>query len=289
MSAVPGRWLVVSVAVPPDDDGLVTEGLLLLGGRAVEEREGRAVTHLPEPPAGQVSVEALEARLRALTGLAGLDVRLTWQEQEDWAETWKRGLAPRRITDRLVVTPSWCEPERRDGDLVVTVDPGMAFGTAEHGTTRGCLRLMDGTVASGERLLDVGAGSAILAVAAALLGASEVTAMEGDALAVPAALENVERNGVADRVSVEETWATAEDLPLRGPVDGLMANIESGVLRPLLGAFADTVRPGGWLVLGGILAGEWEGFAAEAAAAGWTQEAVDADGEWRSGRFRRAG
>lgn len=289
MTTAPGRWLVVSVAVPPDDDGLVTEGLLLLGGRAVEERDGRAITHLPEPPAAQVSVEALEARLRALTGLAGLDVRLSWQEQEEWAETWKRGLAPRRVTPRVVVTPSWCEPERRPGDLVVTVDPGMAFGTAEHGTTRGCLRLLDGTVAPGERVVDVGAGSAILAVAAALMGAGEVTALEGDPLAIPAARENVERNGVADRVRVEEAWATAADLPRRGPVDGLVANIESGVLRPLLGAFAATVRPGGWLVLSGILAEEWDGFTADVAASGWVEAAVDADGEWRSGLFRRPG
>ena len=283
----PRRWLVVSVAVPPDDDGLAAEGLLLLGGRAVEERDGRAVTHLPEPPAGEVSVEALEARLRALTGLDGLDVRLAWQEQEDWAETWKRGLAPRRVTERIVVTPSWCPSGAGPDDLVVTVDPGMAFGNAEHGTTRGCLRLLDRTVAPGERVLDVGAGSAVLAIAAALLGAREVLALEGDGLAIPTARENVERNGVADRVAVEETWASAEDLPRRGPVDGLVANIESGVLRPLLGAFAATVRPGGWLVVSGILAEEWDAFAADVEAAGFTPDGVDADGEWRSGRFRR--
>lgn len=285
----PDRWLVVSVAVPPDDDGRVAEGLLLLGGRAVEERDGRAVTHLPAPATTEVSAEALRARLLDLTGLDDLDLSLAWQEQEDWAETWKRGLAPRRLTDRIVVTPSWAAPEPGPDDLVITVDPGMAFGTAEHGTTRGCLRLLDGTVAAGERVLDVGAGSAILAVAAALLGAASVTALEGDPLATPAARENVDANGVADRVAVEEVWATPEDLGRRGPVDGLVANIESGVLRPLLGAFAAAVRPGGWLVLSGILAEEWEAFAADVAAAGFALDRVDADGAWRSGLFRRHG
>ncbi len=255
----------------------------------MEERDGRAVTAVPEPPAEETAADAVAERLRALTGLEALDVRVAWQAHEDWAETWKRGLEPRRVGRSLVVTPSWCDPELRPGDRVIVVDPGMAFGNAEHGTTRGCLRLLETLVRPGERVLDVGAGSAVLSIAAALLGAGKVTALEGDPLAVPAARENVERNGVADRVAVEQVWVRASDLPERGLVDGLVANIETGVLRPLLPAFAATVRPGGWLVLSGVPGDEWDAFAPHAEAAGFRVVEVDADGEWRAGRLVREG
>jgi ribosomal protein L11 methyltransferase len=171
---------------------------------------------------------------------------------------------------------------------VVVVDPGMAFGTAEHGTTRGALRLLDRALRPGERLLDVGAGSGILAVAAAMLGAEGVTAVEGDPVAGEYARENVARNGVADRVRWMEAWADPALLISLGPVDGILANIESGVLRRLLPGLRGALRRGGWLILSGLLGEEWEAFAGEVAQAGFTLVEGDADGEWRSAWFVRA-
>jgi len=284
------RWLELSVGSLGDDDldALLTEGLMSLGGRAAEERGGRLVTHLPEPDdLERFMAEATEA-LRGSAGGREIEVRAEWRAHEEWAETWRRGLGPRRLTDRLVVRPSWEQaPDPRPGDVVVVLDPGMAFGTAEHGTTRGCLRLLDRVVAPGDRVLDVGAGSGILSIAAALLGAAEVLAVELDPLACEALVENVERNGTDDRVAMLEFAADPSWLAAQDPRDGLVANIETGILLPLLEGFAAALKPGGWLILSGILDHEWAGLraAAEARDLSWVE--VDEDGMWRSGLFRK--
>lgn len=288
----PGRrWLEVGVRSPPDEHWgpLIVEGLLALGGRAAEERDGWYVTHVDSASDLESFRDEARSRLGALTGLEDLEVRACWREHEDWSETWKRGLGFRRVSERLAVRPSWV-PEPPDApEVVVVVDPGMAFGTAEHGTTRGCLRLLDGLVRPGERVLDVGAGSGILSIAAALLGADEVVALEGDALACEALAENLERNGVDDRVRWVEGLVDAESLAAYGPADGVVANIESGMLGRLLPGFAAAVRPGGWLVLSGILAEEWPSLRRRTEEVGFEVAHTDEDGEWRAIRLTRLG
>ena len=289
MSTYKGRWLEVAVRSPGagELESLLSEGLVAVGGRAVQERDGWYVTHVPEPADAQAFLDATRASCAELVG-ADVEVASKWCAHEDWAESWKRGLEPRYLTDRLVVTTTWQPVEDRPGQVVLVIDPGMAFGTAEHGTTRGCLRLLDGVVSDDERLLDVGAGSGILGIAAARFGAAEVLALEGDPLATEALGENVAFNHVADRVTWRTEWADVDMLAALGPRDGVVANIESGILRPLLPGFAAAVKPGGWLILSGILDEEWEGLKADTERAGFRHEAVDADGEWRSGLFRRA-
>jgi ribosomal protein L11 methyltransferase len=289
MSAPERRWLELRVRsrAGGDSNDLLADGLVTLGGRAVEERDGWFVTHVAEPDDPETFGAGARSRLEEASGLDDVEVELSWRPHEEWAESWRRGLAPRRLTDRLVVRPSWMEVEDpREGDLVIVLDPGMAFGTAEHGTTRGCIRLLDRAVAPGERVLDVGAGSAILSIAAALLGASDVLAVESDPLATEAIEENIERNGVADRVRWDERVADVAWLTAEGPVSGIVANIESGILTPLMPGFAAAVAPGGWLILSGILDHEWPAMRAAAEAHGFEFVAVDADGEWRSGLFR---
>lgn len=291
MSKPPRRWMELGVRSPSagEPEALLAEGLLALGGRAVTEEDGGwYVSHFEEP----VDPDGFAARVRAwfdaMPALGRVELRTRWIDHEDWAETWKRGLEPRRITERLWVTPSWHSVEPGPGEHVIVVDPGMAFGTAEHGTTRGCLRLLDRVVRAGDRLLDVGAGSGILSIAAATLGAQEVVAIEGDDLAKEALSENVELNGVADRVRPTLRWADPPLLASLEPRDGIVANIETGILGPLLTSFAAVIRPGGWLIVSGIPAEEWSDFSDRVVAAGFSPEDVDADGEWRSGWFVRA-
>jgi ribosomal protein L11 methyltransferase len=289
MRVYKGRWLEVAVRSPGagDLEALLSEGLVAVGGRAVQERDGWYITHVPEPEDAEGFLTRARASCAELVG-AEVEVESRWCAHEDWAEAWKRGLEPRYLTDRLVVTTTWQPVEDRTGQVVLVIDPGMAFGTAEHGTTRGCLRLLDATVVKGERVLDVGAGSGILGIAAARLGADEVLALEGDPLAVEALAENVAYNHTADRVTWRAEWADVEILTELGPRDGVVANIESGILRPLLPGFAAAVKPGGWLILSGILAEEWEGMCADTEGAGFRHATVDEDGEWRSGLFRRS-
>ena len=183
-----------------------------------------------------------QAALRVATGLDQLAVTWHWQDHQEWCVLWRQGLGPRRITDRLVVTPSWCEAEAPEGAVVVTIDPGMAFGTAEHETTRGALRLMDRALAPGERILDAGCGSAILAISAARLGAHHVLAVDIDPYACEAARDNAAMNGVTDSVEVEGASVTRVWLSGRGPFDGILANIQTEVLVPLLESFARAAR-----------------------------------------------
>jgi ribosomal protein L11 methyltransferase len=284
------RWLELSVRSLSSQDAvpLLAEVLVALGGRAVVEQDGWCVTHVSEPEDPDRFIDHARATLAASTGLTDLEVRSRWQAHEDWAETWKRGLAPRRITDRLVVRPSWTDFAAGPDDLVIVLDPGMAFGTAEHGTTRGCLRLLDRAVSPGDRLLDVGSGSGILSVAAVLLGAAHVTAVEADELSCEALLENVQNNGAGDRVTVLIERVDVERLDALGPVDGIVANLETGLLRPLLGGFRTAVRSGGWLVLSGVLAEECEALRHETEGLGFDCREVDEDGQWRSMLFAAA-
>lgn len=280
------------MSCPPGcDPDLLADGLMSLGGRGVEEREGVATTYLIPPLDPESFARDAQARLRVHTGSDDLSVSWRWQVQEDWAEYWKRGLDVRRVTPRIVVHPSWLDPEPRPGELVIQLDPGMAFGTAEHGTTRGCLRLLDPLVRPDDRILDVGTGSGILAIAAAMLGARTVQAVDLDPLACDAARENAAINGVADRVAVAEVSVTPAWLDANAPADGVVANLETHLLLPLMPALCRCPDATGWLLLSGILVHERDSILRSVQEAGGgllVPEAEDRDGEWWSGVFRRS-
>ena len=261
---------------------------MALGGRATEERGLWYITYVEEPDDLDAFVQRARESLTTGTGLDGIEVHVEWKAHEDWAETWKRGLVARRVTDRIVVRPSWIEVTDDVGDaIVIVLDPGMAFGTAEHGTTRGCLRLLDSVVAPGDLVLDVGAGSGILAVAAARLGAADVVAIEGDPLACEALEKNLVRNGVAGRVRVVQEWA--DEASLRGyhPVSGVVANLETGILTPLFPGLTGAIEAGGWLIVAGVFEDEWPNVEGALVGAGCRVVDIDEDGEWRSGLLRR--
>ena len=281
---IPGRWLELRVRdrAATEPPPLLVEGLLALGARAVEEIDGWLVTAIEEPPEPDDFIRRAATTLRELTGSDVIELETSWRSPEDWAETWKRGLEPRWITERLLVRPSWTSAGSDRPHVEIVIDPGMAFGTAEHATTRGCLRLLDRVVKKGDRALDVGSGSGILAIAAARLGSESVVAIEADRLACEALRENIERNGVADRVRCVEAMVAPADLARMGPVSGIVANIESGPLTTLMPGFEAAVEPGGWLVLSGILDREWPAMRERAEASGFRLHELDAEGEWRA-------
>jgi ribosomal protein L11 methyltransferase len=282
--ASPDRWLVLTVHLAsPDLRALAADELIAKGGSSVVEEGDAVTTFLPAPADPERAVAELLERFREqLPPDADARVEWRWQENEDWARTWKRGLQPRQVTDRIVVKPTWTEWERRGDEVVIDVDPQMAFGTGEHATTRGCLRLLDAALRPGDRVLDVGSGSAILAIAAARLGAGEIVAVEFDPDANLNARENLEQNGVADRVRIVEAMADAILLADLGRFDLLLANILSGVIRPLLPAFRAALAEGGRLILSGILQAEHEEVVRAARDAGLRVEREDREDEWWS-------
>lgn len=282
----PDRWLVLAVTVGDAElRPLASEALVELGAGAVQETADELVTYLAPPADPESFVRGAEAALRAgLPDGAELSVSWRWQENEDWAATWKAGLAPRVLSPRLVVKPTWTEWDAAPGQVVLDVDPQMAFGTGEHATTRGCLRLLDRVVRADDRVLDVGSGSAILAIAAVRLGAREAVAVEYDPDANINARENVEQNGVKGRVRIVESLADPALLAELGRFDLVLANILSGVIRPLLPAFRVSLggEAGGRLIVSGILLSEHADVLRDAEAAGFRMEATDEEDEWWS-------
>lgn len=170
--------------------------------------------------------------------------------EADWAEAWKQHLRVLHIGRRLVVRPSWLEYAPREEEVVIVLDPGMAFGTGLHPTTQMCLVALEEHVRPGTSLLDLGTGSGILSIAGAKLGAERVLALDKDPQAVEVARENVLRNGVADRVTVMEgSLAQAH-----GRFDVVVVNILARVIVEMLEqGLAERLAPGGRLILAGLI------------------------------------
>ena len=280
--ADPKQWLVVSVRPSSAaQTEAVTEGLLILGGTAVQETDGELTSYLPAPL-------DLDVWLSLASDTLG-DFTWRWQEDEDWAQQWKRGLQPRRVGHNFIVAPSWTAPEPRAGDRVIVIDPEMAFGTGEHATTRAALRFIEQSTQPGDHVLDVGTGSAILAIGAALVGAAQVLGVECDEDAILNARENITRNQVEAVVRLKMAMVDDAFLRARGDAafDVIAANVLSSVLTPLLPAFLHALKPNGALILGGILEDEADDMIANAQAAGFTLVAEDLEEEWWAGLLRR--
>jgi ribosomal protein L11 methyltransferase len=285
----PDRWFVLTAHVAADDPlrDLLGEGLLALGGLSVLD-EGEALTTYLEPPSdGPARLLEVERFLAEWLADDAPELTWRWQANEDWEREWRKGLRPRKVSRRVVVKPTWTDWAAAPGEVVIEIDPQMAFGTGEHATTRGCLRLLDGAIREGDRVLDVGSGSAILSIAAALLGAARVTALEYDADANVNARENIERNGVGERIELREEMADPPLLATFGTFDLVLANILSSVIRPLLPTFASALTDGGRLIVSGILSRERDEVVDDARAAGFILAAEDGEEEWWSALFER--
>lgn len=196
--------------------------------------------------------EALEKahwHLRQLRPLGDIVAREL--EEADWAEAWKKFYTILSIGERTVIKPSWLEYAPRPGELVIELDPGMAFGTGLHPTTRLCLAALERYMTPGLKVLDVGTGSGILAIAAAKLGAREVDARDIDPIAVETANKNAEINGVAQIVHVSSGSIGPEGDPAGASL--VTANILAETIAELAPYFAFHLAPGGVLIASGIL------------------------------------
>jgi ribosomal protein L11 methyltransferase len=300
----PGAWLELAVEADPEAVEAVSEILARVstGGVAVEspivtELEGLAARPDPTRPAvvrgyvpardeaaARTAVETVEAALGHLTafGLRPIgELRTRIVDEADWASAWKAHFPVLRIGRRLVVRPTWRRYRAEPDDVVLALDPGMAFGTGLHPTTRLCLQALEdladaGALGSASRVLDLGSGSGILAIAAAKLGAASVLALDVDPIAVEATAANARRNRLAARIE-----ARRGSLPSgAAPFDVVVANLVASILVELASSLAAELAPGGTLVVSGIVADRAAEVEAALARAGLGLAGRLEEGDW---------
>lgn len=199
-------------------------------------------------------IEEMRQALYFLGQLRGVsDIRVTSLQEEDWANAWKEHFQVHKIGEHVIIRPPWQDYEPKDGEIVIVLDPGMAFGTGLHPSTKLSMLGTEEVVKSGDSVLDVGTGSGILAIAAVKLGASKADTVDVEQVAVKATAENAERNGVGDRLVVKH-GSVGPGQPFHGDqYDVVLANIIARVLIELSDAIVSHARPGGAIVLAGII------------------------------------
>ena len=282
-SETPARWLEFAVEVPREAEEAAADILRRFAPRgvAIEAAGESVVVKAWLPDGGDIGRQRRAVR-RALASLSAT-MRTRWLREEDWAEAWKAFFPVLHVSRRLVICPAWRSYRARRGEAVIRLDPGMAFGTGQHPTTLMCLRALEERVRPGTSVLDLGAGSGILALAAARLGAASVLALDTDPLAVRAARENVRLNGLEAVVRVEEGTVHTSI----GPFDVIAANISASIIIELARAMAAALKPGGALIAGGFSEARAGEVAAALTAAGLTVERTLSEGEWRTHVGRR--
>jgi len=303
------EWIQISCEVPDAMVDAVAEYLIGLSSNgvsvenryldtfsldSVEETATKTVTaYFEKNETSEETVRKIEAFLAAngpnFTGFTFQPPTLTTIMEEDWSTSWKEHFKPLRVGTRLVIKPTWEDFSAAPDDILLHLDPGMAFGTGTHPTTLLCLSILENilSAAPGRNIsmtaLDVGTGSGILTIAAAKLGISHVTAIDIDAEAVRVARENCILNGVEERVTITTTPITE----LSGFFDIVLANILAEDLIRMAPYLIARLKPNGFLILSGILIEKEQmvidGYANKAI----SLTEVAREGEWSCLIFRR--
>jgi ribosomal protein L11 methyltransferase len=289
----PKSWLKVSFSITDELADPAAAYLTDLTGNGVEQS-------MPPPDgnAGPTTVTAYldrddgtpanrERILSFLEQLCGRQPEIRFEEiiEEDWGLNWKKHFKPVRVSSRIIVKPTWEPYQAATGEIVIEIDPGLAFGTGLHASTRLALQLIDAAFAGDTppvTVLDVGTGTGILGIAAALFGAAAVTGIDNDPDAVVCAEKNVAQNRIIHAMAISGTDLQTQT----GPFDLVVANITSDVLTGLAPLLAGRIAPAGKLILAGILAGQ-QGREIEQtfAALGLTLLQSPVDGEWQAFLF----
>lgn len=283
------RWVEIAIqateaSVDAVSNVLIEEGC---GGAVIGSVPGaptydanRVAGYLPVDDRLETRLDNIRERVSALPAL-GLplvsdEITIVWVEDEEWATAWKKHFKPVRV-GRIIVKPTWEEFSANPGDIIVEVDPGMAFGTGYHPTTQLCLLALQDYVKGGEIVLDMGTGSGLLAIAAKRLGAEAVTALDVDSVAVEVAEENIRQAGLESSITIGRA-----DSPLafEGIADLIVANIIPKVLVDMAEELAAKVRPGGICIGSGIVLERKDEVANAFAAVGLKTIEERVDGDW---------
>lgn len=272
------NWFRVTVVVPLQQAEDISAQLFELGCAGVQEEtvdHGVCLIAFFEDQKKQADILRAYKTLMADFGVTA-EIHAEAVPNEDWTTSWRDYFKPVYATPRIVICPAWAPEPVPEGGFSILIDPKMAFGTGHHETTRLALMGLEKCVVGRERVLDVGTGSGILAIAAIKLGAQSVMAVDTDPPAIDNTQENLVLNGVLEGVVVKEGSVGA----VSGTFDVVVANIISSILVPLLPQIATRVQPGGRVVLGGILTREREAFCKAITQAGFVMDEMLEDGEW---------
>ena len=258
------------------------EQIPVVSANAAQEQ---IVGYLENGPHAQEKLEKITAYLQELAHLASEEGKTRLETEviadEDWNKTWKEGFKPLPITPHLVIKPTWESYLPGPGEKVIEMDPGMAFGTGHHASTKLALEFVEGlfhdTKTPPKTVLDVGTGTGILAMAAALFGAQEVLAIDNDPEAVVVAEENILRNGLNSIIKAD--GVALADIPRQ--FDLVIANIIHDTLIDLAASLAARLAPNGRLIMAGILTGhQTDNIRAAYNALGLKHQETRSEGEW---------
>lgn len=229
----------------------------------------------------QDRLKQIESELAAVEERIGSfrfgNIRFRSLSEKDWANEWKQYFHVTHVGESLVIKPSWEEYTPKEGEHVIKIDPGMAFGTGTHHTTNMCMARLEKVLLANAEVFDVGTGSGILAIAAALLGAKSVKAVDIDAVAVRVARENIADNGLEDKIEVKEG-----DLlrGTEGQADVIIANIIADIIIMLLKDIPGKLKDDGIFLASGIISDRRADVEAAAAEVGMKVDHVDEKGSW---------
>lgn len=229
----------------------------------------------------QDRLKQIESELAAVEERIGSirfgNIRFRSLSEKDWANEWKQYFHVTHVGESLVIKPSWEEYNPKEGEHVIKIDPGMAFGTGTHHTTNMCMARLEKVLPANAEVFDVGTGSGILAIAAALLGAKSVKAVDIDAVAVRVARENIADNGLEDKIEVKEG-----DLlrGTEGQADVIIANIIADIIIMLLKDIPGKLKDDGIFLASGIISDRRADVEAAAAEVGMKVDHVDEKGGW---------
>ena len=263
------RWPWITFTVPADRADEATGWCAQTDSCGWQVEEGEAVRltlYFADPIAARAALQSLGPRLNAL-GPQWPAPAAGELDDRDWAADWQQSLHPIAATDRIVVHPPSVPFAVRPGQIAIAIEPRQAFGTGLHASTQVSLQLLEEFVRPASRCLDLGTGSGVLAIAAVALGAAHVVALDTDPVAVAEAAANLLANGVPAAVGV----ALCGGLDRAGaePFDLIVANLQSGILEPLVEPVRRRLAPGGLALFAGLTDDEIGGFGALLTGAGW--------------------
>ena len=270
-------WWLIEVGLVGAEPDVVAHALAQVTGQAVEERSASVLGYAADEPAAVAAAGAIAAQFGATVVLT-----TSLADEADWTVRWREGLGVRQV-GKLRLGPSWL---LAPGPDTVIIDPETAFGSGEHGSTRGALFLLNQWLQPGGTMLDLGSGSGILAIAAVKLGARSALGIEVDDESAPIADFNAARNQVADRVRFV-TGDAGLIAPLAGPVELVVSNILRNVNETLLGPIGRSLGAGGIAIFAGMETAEAELFRPPLAAAGFAEVGQVIDEGWWSVAARR--